>query len=253
MKDYYSILGVANTASDEEIKKAFRKLALQYHPDKNNGDDTKFKEINDAYQVLSDTDSRRQYDSPGHSFSGFDINDLFRDHFGMGAGTRMNRPTPGQDVNIKLAVSLYDLITGATKNVKFQLLDICTACDGTGASERETCSVCRGTGSIDQVVTHFNMRMMTQAPCNNCRGTGFKVKTKCAKCSGGKVTIDKELDVVIPVGATHGTVLRSIGAGGAGRQGAPSGNVFIQLHLILPEVSKISADQLKVIKDICNE
>ena len=253
MKDYYSILGVSNTASDDEIKKAFRKLALQYHPDKNNGDDTKFKEINDAYQILSDPEKRRQYDNPGHSFAGFDINDFFRDHFGMGTGSRMNRPIPGQDINIKLAVSLYDLMVGATKNVKFQLLDVCTTCDGTGASERDTCSVCKGTGSVDQVVTHFNMRMMSQVACNTCRGTGFIVKTACTKCNGGKINKDKEIDVVIPVGATHGTVLRFVGNGGIGRFGGPPGNVFVQLHLILPDVTKINADQLKVIKDICND
>lgn len=253
MKDYYAILGVPRSASDEDIKKAFRKLALQYHPDKNNGDDTKFKEINDAYQTLSDSDKRRQHDNPGQSFSGFDINDFFKDHFGMGGGARVNRPIPGQDINIKLAVSLYDLMTAVTKNVKFQLLDICVSCDGTGASERDTCSVCKGTGSIDQVVMHFNMRMMSQVACNNCHGTGFIVKTRCTKCSGGKVATEKELEVVIPVGATHGTVLRFIGKGGVGRFGGPPGNVFIQLHLILPDASKINQEQLKVIKDICNE
>ncbi len=253
MKDYYSILGVPPTASDDDIKKAFRKLALQYHPDKNNGDDTKFKEINDAYQNLSDPEKRRQHDNPRSGFNDFDINDFFRNHFNMGGfHGQQSRAVAGQNINIKLEVSLYELLTGATKNFKFKLTDVCKTCDGTGSSVRDTCNACRGSGRVDRVVNHFNMRMMSQEPCSTCSGTGFIPKVKCPDCDNGSVTLDKELDITIPMGANHGTVLNFPGKGGNGRFGGAQGSVFVQLHLVLPNVTKISQDQINVIREICN-
>ncbi len=253
MKDYYKVLGVTPNATDEEIKKAFRKLALLHHPDKNNGDDTKFKEINDAYQILSDPQKRNQHDNPRSGFSDFDINDFFKNHFGMGGQhNRQNFPTPGQDVNIKVPVSIYDILSGATKNIKFTLADPCQKCAGTGASERTTCNVCNGMGSTEQIVMQFNVRMMTQVPCKHCSGRGFTVKTKCTSCDSGRVIVEKEIDVAIPNGATHGSVLRFMGKGGIGKNGGPNGNVFVQLHLVLPSIDKVTPEQLKVLKEVSN-
>lgn len=257
MSNYYDVLGVSRTATEEEIKKAFRKLALEHHPDKNNGDDSKFKEINEAYQVLSDSKKRRDYDNPGFSSgsfgrSPFDVHDFFREHFNMnmgGAGSR-NFPQKGQDVSLVLPVSLYEAVVGIDKPIKFNLEDTCIKCDGTGFLDRITCKVCNGAGVRAQTVQHHNMHMMSHVPCDACAGKGFTSNSKCTACTLGKVVTNKDFIATVPKGITHGTTLQFPGKGGVGKFGGPNGGVFIRVHINLPNADALTPEQLNVLRDI---
>ncbi len=251
VKDYYGVLGVERGATPEEIKKAYRKLAVKYHPDKNNGEDTKFKEISAAYETLSNVNKRQEHDFQGAGNSsrfGFDVNDFFSHHFG-GNSSRVY-PQKGQDIQVRVQVSLYEMVSELSKDVNLTFKDVCKKCDGTGAEVRDSCGTCKGSGVVNRVANFNGMRMNTNAPCAACQGRGYTIKKVCTSCSKGFTTINKEFDFKIPPGSNNGTVLRFQGRGGAGSNGGPSGDVFVKLDLRMPNKQHITDEQLKTLKGL---
>lgn len=247
MKDYYSILGVPKTAAQEEIKKAYRKMAHQYHPDKNKGDDKKFKEVNEAYQVLGDEKKRAHYDrfgtagSPfgggggqngGFDFSGggfnfngqeFDLGDIFGDIFGFAqggrSGTRPERKARGNDISVLLEISLEDAAFGAVKTLELNKLDFCVSCGGSGAekgSGLKTCGKCGGAGKVEQNINIFFGAIKNIIVCPDCSGAGKIPEKHCKECRGtGAAKKTDKIVVEIPAGIGHEEVIKIIGAGEA--------------------------------------
>ncbi len=254
-RDYYEVLGLAKGASEAEIKKAYRSLAKKYHPDVNKEADAeaKFKEINEAYEVLSDPQKKATYDQFGHAgmdgagFGGFgqggfsggfdDLNDIFGSFFGGGFGGSSRRasngPRKGQDRYMQMRVSFMDAIFGKTETVKIDLDEQCPDCNGTGAyssSDIEVCKTCHGSGVVmQQQRTMFGV-MQTQAQCPDCGGTGKKILRKCTKCNGkGYEHKRVEVEVKIPAGIQSGQQLRVSGKGERGVNGGPNGDLFIEI------------------------
>lgn len=257
-KDCYEILGVSKTATDEEIKRAFRKLAKQYHPDLNKepGAEEKFKEIGEAYAILSDPQKRRQYDQFGHAafqngggasggFSGFDmgdinLDDILSDLFGGGfsgfsgfnRGSRGNRATRGSDIRVVLNLTFEEAVFGCEKDVKLNLSANCTNCGGKGGFGEKTCRTCGGAGKVlEQQQTIFGY-MQTQKTCSTCRGAGKTFERECDVCHGEKiVTKPKTLTVSIPEGVDEGYQLRLRAKGNAGINGGENGDVFLEFKI----------------------
>lgn len=251
-RDYYEILGVQKTASDAEIKRAYRAMAHQHHPDKNPDDphsEDKFKEAAEAYSVLSDAQKRAAYDRFGHQgvgagAGGFDpgfsnIEDIF-DMFGFGDmfGQRTSRRTTvqrGSDLRYDLEISLEDAATGKEEKLRIPRLEKCDECAGSGAEKgtrAETCITCAGSGQTRYQQGFFSV-MRT---CANCQGQGQIIKTPCKKCSGqGRVEKEKTIEIKIPAGVETGSRLRVSSEGEAGVNGGPSGDLFIVLHVAAHE------------------
>ena len=263
-RDYYEVLGVSKTATDEEIKKAYRKLALKYHPDYNPGDKTaeeKFKEINEAHEVLSDPEKRKRYDQFGFAgvdpnyaasqgagaggfgggFGGVDLGDIFGDIFGGGFGgfaggsTRANpnAPRKGQDIRVRITLSFDEAVHGCKKNITITRQQTCTECNGTGAApgtSPEVCPDCNGRGyTIQQQRTPFGV-MQSQQPCTRCGGKGKLIKTPCKVCHGsGRVATKKTLEVNIPMGIDDDQSFALRGMGDAGANGGPAGDVIVMV------------------------
>lgn len=256
-KDYYKILGVEKNASQDEIKKAFRKTAHKYHPDKKGGDEKKFKEANEAYQVLSDKKKRAQYDQfgsagpnqfrgqeaqgfSGFDFSGFqnaqgfgfgdiDLGDLFGG--GFSGNTRSSRRRRGADIQIRMEIDFAESIFGTTKKVEINHSKVCTDCGGTGAdpgSDMATCAECNGQGKIQtQVMGIFT----TVTECPTCEGRGKIPKKSCKRCRGTGTIQEKEtIEFKIPAGIAHGDTLRIAGRGEAIKNGPP-GDLFVQIFV----------------------
>ena len=263
-KDYYDILGVDKKAPKEEIKKAFRNLAHKYHPDKKTGDDAKFKEINEAYSVLSDDQKRQQYDTYGQTFNGgygpssgsgrsdsggfggfdfsqftqgggadfeFDLGDIFGNVFGGGRrGTQAKR---GRDISIDIELSFEEAIFGVERTVLLNKVSKCDTCGGTGAergSEVITCATCNGKGQIREVKRTFFGQFEQTATCEVCRGTGKVPKVKCHVCHGqGILKKETEIKVKIPAGIDNGEMIRLSG-GGEAVLGGQAGDLYIKIY-----------------------
>ena len=263
-KDYYEILGISKNASQDEIKKAFRKLAHQHHPDKGGGNEEKFKEINEAYQVLSDTQKREQYDqfgttfeggagaggahwqdfAQGGPFGGFrtnvdfnDIGDLFGDMFGFGSarGRRGHKRKEGRDLEIDTAIEFMDAVRGVTKRITLEKLQECESCRGSGSEGKggvKTCSTCGGAGVVEQAQRTFFGTFTSQSVCPACHGERSVIEKPCSKCRGeGRALKEHAFEVTIPPGVAEGTTLRMEGKGEAGVRGAAAGNLFITVHV----------------------
>ncbi len=248
-EDYYSLLGVARDASDAEIKKAYRKLAMKYHPDRNAGDgaaEEKFKEIQRAYEVLSDEKKRRAYDQYGHAgvdpsmhggggpagFGDF-FEDLFENIFsgGRAQGGRGSRAQAGSDLQYNLVLSLEEAAVGKQIEIRLPKMNTCEPCHGTGAkagSSPVTCSTCQGMGQIRIQQGYFSI----QQTCHVCHGEGRVIKDPCNKCHGqGRVKDSKTLTVKIPAGVDQGDRVRLQGEGEAGLHGGPTGDLYVQVTL----------------------
>ena len=262
-RDYYEVLGVSKGASDDEIKKSFRKKAKQYHPDLNPGDaeaEKKFKEINEAYGVLSDPEKKQRYDQFGHAgvdpsynagggggfgdFGGFGggfggFGDIFDTFFGggmggMGGAARANAPTQGEDVHLRINITFEESAFGCEKEISYTRKSVCKSCKGTGAkdgTELETCSQCGGRGFISTVQRTILGNVQSQRPCPSCGGKGKIVKTPCPDCHGGIVSESKKTKVKIPAGIDDGQTLTLRGQGHAGRNGGPAGDVYISVSV----------------------
>lgn len=256
IKDYYQILGVSKDATQDEIKKAYRKLARKYHPDLNPGDksaEEKFKEINEAYSVLGDPQKRAEYDRTGKTFEqfgfegfkgfdftgAFDFGDIFADIF----GTRSAEPhyEKGEDVLIKLDLTLEEAFSGVTKPINISRNIICDSCGGTGAESYQTCQNCNGLGRIQSAKGFFKI----STTCPECRGSGRKVTTSCRRCGGkGIIAAIDTLKVKIPAGVDNGSVVKLKGLGNPGRGGAPSGDLLIEITLIPHPIFKRKGDDI---------
>ncbi len=256
-RDYYEVLGVQKSASADEIKRAYRKLAKQYHPDMNPGDKTaeqKFKEVNEAYDVLSDEDKRSKYDQYGHAafdpsmgggsgFGGFggadfDFGDIFSSFFGGGGGSssrNRNAPVRGEDVATRITITFDEAVFGCKKEISFARVEACPECDASGAAKgtkAETCQTCRGTGSVTVQQQTMLGYMQTQRACQNCRGTGKIIKTPCKNCNGkGFIKINKKLEVTIPAGIDSMQRIILRGQGSAGRNGGSAGDLIIEVRV----------------------
>lgn len=262
-RDYYEVLGIDKTADEATIKKAYRKLAMQYHPDKNPDNkeaEEKFKEASEAYEVLSDKEKRQLYDQYGHAgvenqfgAGGFswedfmqrgDLNDIFGDSFssifdtlfgggfGRGGGSRQ-RENRGEDLQIELSLSLQEIATGTEKKIKIGVKVACDRCDGSGSEDKETvtCSQCRGTGQVRQIRQSLFGQMQTIGECPSCRGEGKIIKNKCSKCHGeGRMGGVKEINVKIPSGVEEGQYIRMRGQGNIGARGGTRGDILVLIH-----------------------
>ena len=263
-RDFYEILGVSKSATADEIKKAYRKVAMQYHPDRNPGDkaaEEKFKEAAEAYEVLSDSDKRAQYDRFGHAgvggaggrgygggmnmddiFSQFgDIfgDDLFGSFFGggqqRGGGSRQrSRGVRGSNLRIKLKLNYEEIAKGVTKNIKVKKHVPCTTCGGGGAKDKgstQTCSSCGGSGQVRRVQNTFLGQMQTVTTCPSCNGEGTTITAKCTSCKGeGRVYSEETVSIDIPAGVQEGMQLNVTGKGNAGERGGMAGDLIILIE-----------------------
>lgn len=264
-RDYYEILGVSKTASDDELKKAYRNLAKKYHPDMNPGDkgaETKFKEVNEAYDVLSDADKRAAYDNYGHAAfdgtgnpggaygangAGFDfgdIGDIFGSFFGGfgGRSQRRNAPMQGDDIGIQITLTFEEAVFGVKKDISYNKIQKCPDCSGTGATKGtspETCSVCGGSGQRRVIQRIGGMQFQSTKVCDNCRGTGKVIKTPCDNCRGtGMIRVTKKLTVSIPAGIDNGGRIALRGQGSDGKNGGPAGDLIIVVSVKPSDVFK---------------
>jgi len=240
--DYYSVLGVGRDASPEEIKRAYRKLARQLHPDVNPAEEERFKQVTQAYEVLSDPKKRELYDLGGDPFStgggfgsGFGFSDIMDAFFGGAAAGRGPRPRQrrGQDALIRVEVDLAEATFGATRELQVDTAVTCPTCHGGGAAagtSPRTCEVCHGRGEVQQVTRSFLGQVMTSRPCAACQGFGTVIPHPCPDCGGdGRVRTRRSLRVKVPAGVDTGTRIQLAGEGEAGPGGGPAGDLYVEV------------------------
>lgn len=274
MKDFYEVLGVSRDASDEEIKKAYRKLAHKYHPDKKDGDEAKFKEVNEAYQTLSDQNKRSQYDQYGQTFDqqgaggfegfgggnpygqaggnfeDFDLGDVFESFFG---GSRRRQEaggvTHGDNISINIDLKFEEAVFGVDKIVELRKKLKCSKCHGNGAepgTKIESCSTCSGTGQIKQVQQIFIGSFTRTITCPDCKGAGKKAVNPCSDCGGeGRVVGHKKIKVKIPAGIASGQTIEIQGEGEAGKDGGQNGNLFVTVNVLDHEYLKRDSNNIE--------
>lgn len=259
-RDYYEVLGVSKDASDKEIKKAYRKKAMKFHPDRNSDDpkaEEKFKEASEAYEVLRDTETRQRYDQFGHQgvnggggfgggARGFEdvgfedifsrFSDIFGSEFGGGGRSRSRRSTgqPGSDMKLRIELSLEEIAFGTEKKLKVKKQIKCDKCNGTGAETEDdfvTCSTCNGMGEVRQVHKTMLGQMVNVQPCPDCRGEGRIIKEKCSKCYGeGRYKGEETVQVQVPSGVNKGNYITMRGKGNAGKRGGENGDLVILIE-----------------------
>jgi molecular chaperone DnaJ len=287
-KDYYKILGVEKNVSAEEIKKAFRKKAHEYHPDKAGGNEEKFKEVSEAYHVLNNPEKRKQYDQFGTTFEGAggfgngagwadfvrqagfgntggfsgginidDLGDLFGDFFGGGFGrssARTGRHSKGADMEIQLSISLLEAVFGVSKTISLNKEVVCDKCRGNGAepgSKINECKKCHGSGQITSTSQTFFGAFRSVSACGDCGGEGKVPEKKCSACHGfGKVKGKEKIKINIPAGIKSGETMRLSGSGGAGEKGQPSGDLYVVIEVLPDPQFKRAGDDLFTKKTI---
>lgn len=252
-RDYYEVLGVSKSASQDEIKSAFRKLAKKYHPDVSKEPDAaeKFKEAQEAYAVLSDDAKRRQYDQFGHAafdnngmggggfdFSGFDFSDIFGDIFGSGfgfgggRGSSQSRKSKGRDSVMRINLTFEEAVFGCKKTLNLDVTEDCDGCSGTGGHGEKTCPTCHGSGQVTSEQRTLLGTFMTRTTCSNCQGKGKIFDENCSKCRGtGRIRKNKDIEVKIPAGVDTGNQLRLAGKGEAGYNGGPNGDLYLEFNV----------------------
>ncbi|MDO8566213.1 MAG: molecular chaperone DnaJ [Candidatus Moranbacteria bacterium] len=265
MANYYDLLGVSKSASEDEIKKAFRKLAHKHHPDKGGGDEKKFKEINEAYQVLSNKEKRHQYDQYGQTFSGnpgagrqgqhsggfdfsgfssqggqgFDFSgtgfeDIFSDMFG-GGGRSRSQARAGADIEVDVEITFAEMVEGVKKEIHLRKLSECSVCHGTGGKpgvKEETCGDCQGKGQVQRTVQTIFGTFAQAVLCERCHGRGKVYREKCGDCHGaGRLQKEERFSLEIPAGVNDGQTLSVRGGGAAGEDGARAGDLFVNIHI----------------------
>ena len=257
-RDYYEVLGLQKGASDDELKKAYRTLAKKYHPDVNPDDKTaeaKFKEINEAYAILSDPEKKSRYDQYGHSgvdpnmggggfgdyggFGGFDFGDIFESFFGgstsSSGGSRRNAPIRGDDIATRVNISFEEAAFGCKKEITYNKVERCGDCTGTGASKgttAETCQTCHGTGQIKVSQRTALGMFQTSRSCDNCKGTGKVIKNPCSNCRGtGYIKVPKKYEISIPAGIDNGERIALRSQGNDGRNGGSAGDLIINVSV----------------------
>ncbi|ALA67757.1 molecular chaperone DnaJ [Corynebacterium lactis] len=266
-RDYYGILGVDKDATDADIKKAYRKLALKYHPDRNPDDEEaaeKFREASQANEVLLDPEKRRIVDMggdpmdpaggmPGGGFGGFGgggLGDVFEAFFGGQGGGRQRRSRvqPGADALLRISLGLDEAFTGVRKSITVDTAVLCDVCEGTGSkskSKPQVCGTCNGTGEIQQVQRSFLGNVMTSRPCPTCQGTGEIIPDPCDNCGGdGRVRARRDLTVNVPAGISDGMRIRMAGQGEVGPGGGPSGDLYVEVQMDTHPVYQREGDDL---------
>lgn len=260
-RDYYEVLGVARNASDDDLKKAYRRCAMKHHPDRNPGDaaaEAAFKECKEAYEVLADANKRRAYDQHGHAAfeqgmgggaggPGFsDMGDIFGDIFGNifgGGGGGARGPRRGADIGYVMELSLEEAVGGVEKQIEIPTLDACDTCNGSGSADGkvETCTTCKGHGQVRIQRGIFSM----QQSCPHCNGSGKTIANPCADCHGqGRVERTKTLQVKIPAGVDNGDRIRLTGEGEAGPTGSPPGDLYVEVRVREHEIFQRDGDDL---------
>ena len=255
-KDYYEVLGVQKGATKDQIKDAYRKLALQFHPDRNKAPEAeaRFKEISEAYAVLSDDEKRRQYDAYGRQgvyqrysqedlFRGVDFGEFFRGMGGFGFddifsqffGGGGRQPTRGEDLTYHLQVNLEDLVQDTSKEIEIPRSEVCSTCNGSGAkpgTAPQRCGACGGTGQVQKVQSAGFARLVRVTACSRCHGRGYLIDTPCKECRGrGTVEKTRRIRITIPAGAEDGLTLRLRGEGSAGETGIPPGDLYVVVNV----------------------
>lgn len=256
-RDYYDVLGVSRSASKDDIKKSFRNLARQFHPDVNKEADaeTKFKEINEAYGILSDDEQRARYDRFGHAgvngagaggfggfggaqgFSGFEeiFEEFFAGFSGRGGGSRRRGPVQGNDIRVDVTLDFVEAVSGSEMPVEFERLDTCETCDGSGAqpgTSASQCSQCNGTGELRQVRQTFLGSVVQASPCPRCGGSGQTIEHRCKTCDGsGRRRQRATTTVKVPAGVREGLQIQFRGEGDAGERGGPRGSLIVYIHV----------------------
>ena len=279
MKDYYQILGVSRDAPQDEIKKAYRKLAHKYHPDKG-GDEKKFKELNEAYQILSDQDKKSQYDRFGRVFEGAesggqaggwdfgfgagkagedfesmfgrgdlgDLGEIFEDIFGFGQAGRKKDLKRGKDIEVDIAISLEDVLKGNEKEITLRKLVSCSRCQGTGAepgSKVKECFSCRGTGQVQQIKKTVFGSFTRYIVCPECRGEGYRPEKLCNVCKGeGRVEKEEDIRIFIPAGVDTNQVIKIEGKGEAGKRGGKHGDLYCRIFVKPHQIFARKGDDL---------
>jgi molecular chaperone DnaJ len=258
IRDYYEILGVSRNATQDEIKNAYRKLALKYHPDRNKSPDAegKFKEMSEAYAVLSDQEKRRQYDTAGREgvyqkygqeeiFRGADFSEIFSDMgpgfggvddlFGQLFGRGGEGPRQGADLTYRLQLRLEDVVSDLTREIEVPRTEVCETCRGTGAAQgtsRRTCTQCNGSGRVQRVQSTGFARIMRAESCSRCGGRGYLIGSPCSECRGsGTSRKVRRIRVVVPAGVDDGHTLRLRGEGEVGENGTPSGDLYVVISI----------------------
>jgi len=277
-RDYYEVLGVSKSADEKEIKKAYRKVAMKYHPDRNEGDkaaEEKFKEAAEAYEVLSNADKKARYDRFGHAGMGQggfgggghmnmeDIFSQFGDIFGGGGGSPFesffggggrtrSRGQKGANLRIKVALTLEEIENGVTKKIKVKKQVSCKSCDGSGAKDSSSissCGTCGGSGYVRQVKSTFLGQMQTTTACPSCSGSGQSITAKCTSCKGVGSKLDSDtIELEIPAGVEDGMQLSMRGKGNAGKMGGPNGDLLINIEVNTHE--NFSRDGMNIIYDL---
>lgn len=270
-RDYYEVLGVDKTADEKEIKKAYRKLAMKYHPDvsEEEGSEEKFKEISEAYAVLSDEEKRQRYDQFGHAgmegftaedfyqnvnfddiFQGFDIGNIF-DLFGFGGGSRSrgrSGPQRGSDIYTDVQITLEEAYNGCEKEIKVTRSELCPTCNGSKSKpghDPQTCPTCNGTGQIKEVSNTFLGQMVNVRPCRQCGGTGKIITDPCDECHGkGSVRKTKTIKLEIPEGVNEGNHLRVSGEGNCGETAGLEGDLIVSVHIKRNKLFEREGDHL---------
>lgn len=254
MSDHYQVLGLERDATDEQIKKAYRKLARELHPDLNKEADAeeRFKLVTHAYEVLSDPQSRAAYDRGGQD--GFGLGDIFDTFFGGGQRGPQSRSQRGQDALLRVDLDLREAVFGVNKTLTIDTAVLCGVCEGScckPGTSVQTCDICRGSGQIQRQVQSFMGAMVTTAPCGTCRGTGQVIPEPCIECRGqGRVRASRDLDLDIPAGVSDGLRLHLLGQGEVGFAGGPSGDIYLEVSVRPDPIYGRDGDDLVAVLEV---